>query len=120
METKLAAHTPGLDIHATKSKANWTPGPWYAHPTTDPSYLRITPDADGEQGSIAHVYREGTESGSHEERLANANLIAASPRLLEACRAVLLDWSTRPVGGPAVMLGTIERLQTAVREAEGG
>jgi len=58
-----------------------TQGPWAVFWDTRGSDILGVGDASG--GSIAHMWRDG------EERISNANLIAAAPCLLEALEAVM-------------------------------
>src|SRR5438876_10738916 len=97
-----------------EGKAGPTPGPWRV--AVIPGRGKSRSAGLGCDGALGVMAGEQEICHSRFMQEPNARLIAASPRLLEACRAVLLDWSTRPVGGPAVMLGTIERLEAAVRE----
>ncbi len=96
-----------------------TPGPWKRN------YRRITPvggPSDG-TGDICHVY------GDETIETMNANLIAASPDLLRACKDVLaaLEKATQETGEilwldhvlPGVHESAMERLQNVIDDAEG-
>jgi len=80
-----------------------TPGPW-----------RVSEIFEG------HIYSNGLLIGEANNQLihrhANARLMAAAPKLLEACKAVRFDILDRPT--PHVRIETLKKVQTAIAEAE--
>lgn len=70
------------------SEKAFTPGPWIVmHEESDKSYVRIRGTQLGERYKIANVLTpeyEGARELESDETRANANLISASPDLLEA------------------------------------
>ena len=108
------------------SEAKHTPGPWTVLPEElDRDYIRIRGTVLGGRYKIANVLHPSGRNLSKElqkreaeETRANARLIAAAPKLLEACEALLdgLDdyWITTAEGEAAV-----EAAKEAIAEAKG-
>lgn len=87
---------------------NHTPGPWDVSP-----YMNIT----SKNGTIAKT--EQMPCNYNSEQMANANLIASAPDLLEALRFLLADYIAiqgDKLTGSSV---PIEMAQAAILKAEG-
>lgn len=97
------------------SKGTFTPGPWRLDQMLVTSFFAQVP--------IAEIRCSMHPKGTPE---ANAQLIAAAPELLEACKAGL-DWLTRleelganiSIGDVADEQPTFEQLRAAIAKAEG-
>lgn len=91
-----------------------TPGPWEVKPVEkDGDYLRIRGTCLGGVYTIANV--PVFENVSDPEVMANANLIAAAPEMLEALKMILDD----VFGYLAIDLATREFAEMAIAKAEG-
>ena len=103
-------------------KPEHTPGPWRAAKMHTLVGIRAGSGASVKR--IARVYKASTATGiTDAEGEANAQLIAAAPNLLAACRATLdgIDHACRDDGWRDSMLHTlIPRLAAAIARAEGG
>lgn len=85
-------------------KTQHTPGPWHY---ADPFRLLQNSKGRGElwmrgigNGSVHVGYSSITPATGSKEALANAQLIAAAPELLEACKAILeCDTASEDMGG---------------------
>ena len=84
-----------------------TPGPWTSGGSI---YMHMAADIQGDGRGIAQVWR-------HNNALADADLIAAAPDLLAACRAAL-DW--RGFDGGGINNPVRQQLIAAIAKAEGG
>lgn len=75
----------------TRTEAAYTPGPWEfdLHFIVAPDPAGLHPDI-----YIAEIPESDNEGrvASDEQQLANRQLIAAAPELLEACRMVVTRW----------------------------
>lgn len=87
--------------------ANYTPGPWHRDPVTN----NILTDPEDRESLIAAVRFMG---GDNAEGDANALLIAAAPRLLEALRG--LQKAVREAG----LLNVKKYFDVCVADAEAG
>lgn len=91
-----------------------TPGPW----KWDEGFGAIVA-GDGPDMLVTPMWRRETTAWGDETNEANARLIAASPDLLEACKAALLQQSIH-----TACLGCDESLvailRAAIAKAEGG
>ena|SRR5436309_2166926 len=101
METKLAAHTPG---------------PWTVTQYSSGAeiYARV-PLKDGTRGEPFLLVAEvASDRHNDPQGNANAHLIAASPRLLEACKLAV------PLLYAALNVAAAHELEAAINAAEGG
>lgn len=96
-----------------------TPGPWTWGWHGDDWSLPVSVTAN-RQGEVAFIdnrldgFKHGNRKRTHEDQMANINLICAAPDLLEACQDALLYM---PRGD--VYLGVVEKLNAAVSKALG-
>jgi hypothetical protein len=100
------------------SEQKFTPGPWVNHGRiTQPG---IPHSAVAAEMLIARVYSK--HFGDSEQEIANANLIAAAPELLEALKAVLKDEEWNAAMADEVTPGArdnIRKARAAIAKAEG-
>lgn len=105
----------------------FTPGPWKLSgtgiwaPCKGMESARVVAKAcETEPDSTVIVYKDA-EIGSKNlnEVFANARLIAASPDLLEACKATLVDLRVARLLSEKGFTETIKRLEAAIQKAEG-
>ncbi len=71
-----------------------TPGEWIFNRDSNNQWTIETPNSDDEQGNSVIV--EITEDRPLEEQIANAQLIASAPALLEACKTLVDSWNDAP------------------------
>ena len=97
------------------TKTKHTPGPWEL---TD---LDNYPEAEFCINAVATPYSLIAEcfSGSDEQRLANARLIAAAPDLLEICEIVLARLDLEPVNAVFPNSAMRSTLRAAIAMAKG-
>ena len=103
-------------------QARHTPGPWEILRRVDDDDLPSVAQADGPV--IAHVTCWTSKGKSDPETIeANANLIAAAPELLDACKGALHDLALAfvTVDGDAdrIINSAAGRLMLAIARAEG-
>jgi hypothetical protein len=87
-----------------------TPGPW------ELEGLNIIKRLPKYTINITSLYVRFSATTDQEARLANANLIAAAPELLEACHSALIMFDC--FGGHE-STGLVEILKSAIKKAEG-
>ena len=74
-------------------EAKHAPAPWRSQGWV-PTWMYI-PVHDARHNVVCSVYPNANRGGSYEEAAATANLIAASPDLLEAVK-MLITWGVEP------------------------
>lgn len=102
----------------------FTPGKWQAKNTSkinetlfegNPFVISDANSQEHNAGWICHLYSK------NEEARANAELIAAAPDLLDACKKTLIQLENaipqKQMGD--LMFGSCERLREAIEKAEG-
>ncbi len=95
------------DQTIAENKATHTPGPWRKGEMCGGT-ISIEADNPGATVGRIHVYYNGNSSPSE----ANANLIAAAPDLLAACKAMLLD-RTRDDHTSRIATAAVEKAEGA-------
>lgn len=99
-----------------------TPGPWHLSDSADMrgrGYIRpSSPEAMREDGSRPAVARVSTTGIGYSTFVANAQLIAAAPDLLDACQAAL-RYLNRDDYADADLSGLCTTLRDAVSKAGG-
>jgi len=93
-----------------------TLGPWKLNPQPNPNrptYYSVYVKPGGPE-TVDHICMVSHQMSENWQ--ANARLIAAAPKLLEACKAVRFDILDRPT--PHVRIETLKKVQTAIAEAE--
>lgn len=88
--------------------SNSTPGPWYA----DGNEIRTHLAGEGRPPQIVARF-----AGSNDEALANAELAAASPELLDLAYQYLSDLCRQPTGDS--LQRRIERAEAIIAKATG-
>lgn len=89
-----------------------TPGPWYF--SADRNGFYVGKAFNGEMTAvIAKLRRFRANPNWEKEYVPNARLIAAAPKLLEACRAVVNAWESGDLAAAARLCAS------AVEKAEG-
>lgn len=100
---------------------SYTPGPWQVDWTRKPYSIkpdRIDPTSDF-NNPLGVVFRSHVK-GKEEEQIGNANLIAAAPDLIEACRYVVKYHRDNDSGeGELYGLDFVTTCIAAIRKAEG-
>ncbi len=97
-------------------KPGFTKGPWLAHddPEFDQVTIRLAEDDHWGHVEIAEV------TGSESDRIANAQLMAASPDLYEAVVMIRdADDDCERDGLPRIPLGARKKIDAAIARAEG-
>lgn len=120
MKTQNGNHKP-----ATATQGPWTVGP-YVENDYEPAYFpveRDERDADGFKKDVVPLIAKATYGATVEDKLANARLLAAAPKLLAALKAMQTrlrdgyadhkcDWTEKDSD-------VYEQASQAVAEAEG-
>lgn len=96
-------------------KTKHTPGPWRAHSNLQMKHDGFSHVISSDHPSVGSwsIAMIGTHDGI-EYATANAQLIAAAPDLLNACKAMLEAWECRCESAGIV------KIQEAIKKAEGG
>lgn len=90
--------------------SKYTPGPWEVVRQKSAVMLEnLDIIRDANSRPVAYV-------GRHTD----TRLIAAAPDLLAACKEALLESKNCDYGDPWLPVNTIEKLEAAIRKAEGG
>jgi hypothetical protein len=106
------------------TKQKHTPGEWEVRDSKlrggNGRFVEIFPCSD-EDGGMCDCIADVYAGHSDEEMQANANLIAAVPELLQACKAVVHSWelATDPLGRPAHRVELSKQVHEAIAKAEG-
>ena len=93
------------------NESTHTPGPWYHNPADEPQNAERHVCVD--EGQWLRVIAR-VKQNDKDNALANAQLIAAAPELLEACQKVR-DLAPDPEDWPKVM----DRIEAAIVKATG-
>ena len=99
-----------------KTKATYTPGPWKIELASVgfPKPLMIFPEDQVNYQPIAKIFPMDTPSMTE----ANARLVAAAPKLLEALR-IMIDAVNVDQPDSLIVFASIEKAKAAIAKAEG-